>query len=253
MRRVALALTIAVSGTGCSQRPISPVQAPNVPLSEVLNEIKQEVAEYNREATAAPIRLNCSGYLTISMRITNVKAELQSSLVNQTRGDAGPEVLPSTILVLSNPGWAASAFVTNRQTITLNFDMSPMRRGAALAPNGTMPEDMNLLRALMAFREQLGHVTGDGLCMKFYSKDPPSVAFDFTVDKQEKNGAKLKTLMLTQNRGSRTSSDSNTITVTFDMKSGTEEAPAPTRRPTIMPYFKESKLGSGPFTRLDVM
>ena len=78
----------------------------------------------------------------------------------------------------------------------------------------------------------LGHVTGDGLCMKFYSKDPPSVAFDFTVDEQEKNGAKLKTLMLTQNRGSRTSSDSNTITVTFDMKSGTEEAPAPTRRPT---------------------
>ena len=241
MRRVALALTIAVSGTGCTQRPIFPAQAPNVPLSEVLNEIKQEVAEYNREATAAPIRLNCSGHQAISMRLTNVKVEMQSSLVNRMSGDAGPEVLSGTIPVLFNPSSAASAFVTNRQTITLNFDVPPMRRGAVLAADGTMPKDMNLLRALMAFREQLGHVTGDGLCMKFYNKDPVSVAFDFTVKAQEQDGTKLKILMLTQNTASHTSTDHNMITVTFDMKGGKEEALAPARPPKVMPYFKELK------------
>ena len=51
MRRAALALTIAVSGTGCSERSVAPAQAPIIPLDDVLSEIKQEVAEYNRGGT----------------------------------------------------------------------------------------------------------------------------------------------------------------------------------------------------------
>jgi hypothetical protein len=146
MRRAALALTIAVSGTGCSERSVAPAQAPGVPLADVLSEIKQEVAEYNREATAAPIRLNCNGNQAISMRI-GVKVEVQSNLVNRMGGDAGPEVLSGTIPVLFDPSSAASTFVTNRQITTLTFDVPPMRRGAVFAAKGTMPEDMNLLKA----------------------------------------------------------------------------------------------------------
>jgi hypothetical protein len=242
MRRVALALTIAVSGTGCSERPAAPAQAPSVPLSDVLNEIKREVAEYNREATAAPIVLNCNGHQTVSMRLTGVKAEVQSSLVNQMAEDAGPEVLPGTTPVLFDPSSAASAFVKNRQTITLNFEVPPMQRRAVLAANGTMPEHMNLLKALMAFRDQLGHVAGDGLCIKFNNQDPARVAFDFTAEEQEKNGTKLNILVLTQTPAAHISNERNIITVTFDMKGGTRgEGLAPARGPNVMPYFKESK------------
>jgi hypothetical protein len=242
MRRAALALTIAVSGTGCSERSVAPAQAPIIPLADVLSEIKQEVAEYNREATAAPIRLNCNGHQAISMRLIGVKVEVQSSLVSRMGGDAAPEVLSGTIPVLFDPSSAASAFVTNRQTTTLNFDVPPMRRGGVFAAKGTMPEDMNLLRALMAFREQLGHATGDGLCMKFNSKDAASVTFDFTAKEQEKNETKVNVLVLTQNAAIHTPGHHNMITVTFDMKGGTrEEGLAPARPPKVMPYFKESR------------
>jgi len=240
MRRAALALIIAVSGTGCSERSVAPAQAPSVPLADVLSEIKQEVAEYNREATAAPIRLNCNGHQVISMRLIGVKVEVQSSLASRMGGDGAPEIF-SDKPVLFDPSSAASAFVTNRQTTTLNFDVPPMRRGAVFA-KGTMPEDMNLLRALMAFREQLGHATGDGLCMKFNSKDAASVTFDFTAKEQEKNETKVNVLVLTQNAAIHTPGHHNMITVTFDMKGGTrEEGLAPARPPKVMPYFKESR------------
>jgi hypothetical protein len=238
MHRAALALTIAVSGAGCSERSVAPAQAPSVPLADVLSAIKQEVAEYNHQATAAPIRLNCNGHQAISMRLIGVKVEVQSSLVSRMGRDAAPEVFLDTIPVLFDPSSAASAFVTNRQTTTLNFDVPPMRRGAVFAAKGTMPEDMNLLRALMAFREQLGHATGDGLCMKFDSKDAVSVTFDFTTKEQEKKNV----LVLTQNTAIYSPGHNNMITVTFDMKGGTrEEGLAPARPPKIMPYFKESR------------
>ena len=144
MHRAALALTIAVSGAGCSERSVAPAQAPSVPLADVLSAIKQEVAEYNHQATAAPIRLNCNGHQAISMRLIGVKVEVQSSLVSRMGRDAAPEVFSDTIPVLFDPSSAASAFVTNRQTTTLNFDVPPMRRGAVFAAKGTMPEDMNL-------------------------------------------------------------------------------------------------------------
>jgi len=92
MHRAALALTIAVSGTGCSERSVAPAQAPSVPLADVLSAIKQEVAEYNHQATAAPIRLNCNGHQAISMRLIGVKVEVQSSLVSRMGRDAAPEV-----------------------------------------------------------------------------------------------------------------------------------------------------------------
>ena len=93
---------------------------------------------------------------------------------------------------------------------------------------------MNLLRALMAFREQLGHATGDGLCMKFNSKDADSVTFDFTAKEQEKNKTKVNVLVLTQNAAIHTPGHHNMITVTFDMKGGTrEEGLAPARPPKV--------------------
>jgi hypothetical protein len=241
LRRVTLALTIAVSGASCSERSIAPPRAPGVPLSDVLNEINQEVAEYNREAAATPIRLTCNGHRTTSMRLIGVKAEVQSTIVNQMAGDVGPQGPPGAIPVLFNPSSAASALVTNRQTTTLNFDVPPARQGTLLSGNAMMPEHMNLLRALLAFREQLGRVTEDGLCMKFGYKEPASIAFDFTAEEQEKSGSKVKILVLTHDTASHTSSDRNMITVTLDMKGGsTEAASAPARRP-VMPYFKETK------------
>lgn len=92
MHRAALALTIAVSGAGCSERSVAPAQAPSVPLADVLSAIKQEVAESNHQATAAPIRLNCNGHQAISMRLIGVKVEVQSSLVSRMGRDAAPEV-----------------------------------------------------------------------------------------------------------------------------------------------------------------
>lgn len=136
MHRAALALTIAVSGAGCSERSVAPAQAPSVPLADVLSAIKQEVAEYNHQATAAPIRLNCNGHQAISMRLIGVKVEVQSSLVSRMGRDAAPEVFLDTIPVLFDPSSAASAFVTNRQTTTLNFDVPPMRRGCRICCEG---------------------------------------------------------------------------------------------------------------------
>jgi hypothetical protein len=145
LRRIALALTIAVSGASCSERSIAPPRAPGVPLSDVLNEIQQEIAEYNLEAAVTPIRLACNGHRTISMRLIGVKAEVQSTIVNQMAGDVGPHVPPGAIPVFFNPSSAASAFVTNRQTTTLNFDVPPARQGTLLSGNAMMPEHMNLL------------------------------------------------------------------------------------------------------------
>jgi hypothetical protein len=116
MHRAALALTIAVSGAGCSERSVAPAQAPSVPLADVLSAIKQEVAEYNHQATAAPIRLNCNGHQAISMRLIGVKVEVQSSLVSRMGRDAAPEVFSDTIPVL---------FVQARQQVLLSRTGKP--------------------------------------------------------------------------------------------------------------------------------
>ena len=105
-----------------------------------------------------------------------------------------------------------------------------------MAANATIPEDMNLLKALMTFRDQLGHVPPDGQCLKFASKDPASIAVDFTADEQEKGGIKMT--ILTLNAVGAAARDHNTITVTLDMKGAIKKAASPPA-PPIMPYFKD--------------
>ena len=89
MRCASLALSAALSAAACSQGPVASPPAPGVPLSNVLNEIKQELAEYNREAAAEPIQLKCNGRQPVSMGLTSVRAEVQSTLVDQVGRDVG--------------------------------------------------------------------------------------------------------------------------------------------------------------------
>jgi hypothetical protein len=238
MRCASLGLIAVFSSAGCSQGPVASPPAPGVPLSNVLNEIKQELAEYNREAAAEPIQLKCNGRQPVSMSLTSVRAEVQSTLVDQVGRDVGAQIPLDAIPVLINLTRGASRSITNRQTTVLNFDVPPARQGAALAANATMPEDMNLLKALMTFRDQLGHVPPDGQCLKFANKDPASIAVDFTADEQEKGGIKMT--ILTLNAVGTAARDHNTITVTLDMKGAIKKA-ASAPAPPIMPYFKESQ------------
>jgi hypothetical protein len=237
MRCALLALIAALSAAACSPGPVASSSAPGVPLSNALNEIKQELTEYNREAAAKPIQLRCNGHQPVSMGLTSVRAEVQSTLVDRVGRDVGAQISLDAIPVLFNSTWGASRSITNRQTTVLNFDVPPARQGAPLAANATRPEDMNLLKALMTFRDQLGHVPPDGQCLKFANKDPASIAFDFTADAQEKGGIKMT--ILTLNSVGAAARDHNTITVTLDMKGAKKAGLAPA--PPIMPYFKESR------------
>ena len=94
MRCASLGLIAAFSAAGCSQGPVASPPAPGVPLSNVLNEIKQELAEYNREAAAEPISSSeCNGRQPVSMSLTSVRAEVQSTLVDQVGKDVGAQIV----------------------------------------------------------------------------------------------------------------------------------------------------------------
>ena len=215
-RRSSWAVIATLGLAACAYGPIASPPTPAVPLSNVIDEIKLELAEYNRQAAAHPIPGNaCNGGQPLFMGLAGVKVELRSTLVNMAGGDIGANIPVGPIPVLVNPSGGGSRSVTNRQTTVLNFTVPTGRQTATTTP----PEDMNLLKALITFRDQLGRVAGDGQCLKFADKEPASIALDFTAEEVVKGGIKLR---FCSDAGCldqpATSTDHNTITVSLDMK-----------------------------------
>ncbi|WP_132294194.1 hypothetical protein [Roseicella aquatilis] len=223
MRRglAAMALATLLDVAACTHGPIAAPPPPAVPLSNVLNQIKLELAEYNRQAAATPIRGNaCNNNQDITMTLAGVKVEVQTTLAIEGGAEIGANVPAGPIPVVIGPSASGSRSSTNRQTTVLNFTLAPPGRGTRSRTTADTA-DMHLLKALLEFRKQLATVNSGGQCLQFAQDGnrANSIALDFTAEEVIKGGLKVTILVLTVGGStSRTATDQSTITVTLDMK-----------------------------------
>jgi hypothetical protein len=216
---------------GC--HPLTQTQPKDIPVSEVLSQLKLELAAFTEDTRAKDYTYKggprCGSAGTFKMAVKSVQVSLNTELSLTSGGDAGVTA-PFGIATLG-PSGGGSANSDNSEAITLNFTLDP---NVVPAP-GAKPSSLNLAKALAVLRDQIIAVAPDGQCLKF-AADNNKIELAFKAEHDANAGIKLSIAVLSLDATTKYADKSgNTITVNLDFKDSGDLAPDAPPPPGLKP------------------
>jgi len=222
VQNVATALVVVRLLGGCTTTGWD--QPPNIPVTDVIEQLKYELGVFVRETDGKDFRfpggMRCGASGTFSMKVQSIEVKLTSNIANVQGADTSlSTAIPMGGVTLAPTGGGARS-VTNSQIIVMNLlpgtSSDPSMRPDPNASN-------SLARALLGLRDQLLAVRSGGQCLKFAAEQPNKITLAFSAGREVKGGIKLNLGVLALGvTSSEKAEAANTVTVTLDF-TGTED------------------------------
>lgn len=189
--KLVAALGLSTLLLGCHTKPLRP-PVESVPLSEVLNAVKDELSSYMlSSSTVTPGRGRCFDPKGKPMWLAPTKATVVLKVVDAKQNEGSIGLTAPVGVVKFDPGVGASISESATQTLTI-----PLNVVAGQATRPPASGDYPIAAALGRLRDELLKVDHDRTpCLKFEEKSPIKLNLSFEVVKKGSAGFSLNLLV----------------------------------------------------------